>query len=499
MHSTHVMALDAGTGSVRAILFDHRGTVVQIAQEEFPQIYPQPGWVEHNAMTIWECQRRVAHEVLKEAGVSADAVAAIGITNQRETTVIWDRATGEPIHNALVWQDGRTAQFCDELRERGLGEHVRTTTGLLIDTYFSATKIKWLLDNIPGARNRASRGELAFGTIDSWLIWKLTDGAVHVTDYSNASRTILFDINTLAWDPVMLEALDIPASLLPDVRPSSEVYGSTGADAGFGVAIPVASAIGDQQGALFGQTCFTAGSLKATYGTGGSVMMNTGTTPFLSNAGLLSTIAWGIDGKVEYALEGLLFAVGVPIQWLRDELQIIEKASDTEDIARSVPDTGGVYLVPAFVGLASPYWDMYARATIMGITRGTGRAHIVRAALESMGYQFRDLIEAMHADTGIDITELRVDGGAANNDFLLQFQADQLDVTVQRPVVVESTARGAAFLAGLATGFWASQDELRDAVEVERSFTSSMDEATRERLYAGWKKAVARSLDWEDH
>jgi glycerol kinase len=378
-------------------------------------------------------------------------------------------------------------------------EHVRTTTGLLIDTYFSATKIKWLLDNVPGARERANRGELAFGTIDSWLIWKLTDGAVHVTDYSNASRTILFDINKLTWDPVMLEALDIPASLLPEVRPSSEIYGRTGPDAGFGVAVPVASAIGDQQGALFGQTCFAPGSLKATYGTGGSVMMNTGNTPFLSNAGLLSTIAWGIDGKVEYALEGLLFAVGVPIQWLRDELQIIESASDTEAIARSVPDTGGVYLVPAFVGLASPYWDMYARASIMGVTRGTGRAHIVRAALESMGYQFRDLIEAMHADTGIDITELRVDGGAANNDFLLQFQADQLDVTVQRPVVVESTARGAAFLAGLATGFWSSQDELRDAVEIEQSFTSTMDPSTRERLYAGWKKAVSRSLDWEDH
>ena len=496
MDKTHVLALDAGTGSVRAILFDRQGRVTHICQEEFPQIYPQPAWVEHDAQTIWETQLRVAKQALSESGVPAAAVAAIGITNQRETTVVWDRSTGVPVYHAIVWQDGRTADFCDALRAQGLGDHVRSTTGLLIDTYFSATKVRWILDNVPGVRERAERGELAFGTVDSWLIWNLTGGQAHVTDYSNASRTLLFDINSLAWDPVMLQTLGIPESLLPTVRPSSEVYGMTSPECGFEAPIPVASAIGDQQGALFGQTCFGAGMLKATYGTGGSVMMNTGQQPFLSDHGLLTTVAWGVGGEVSYALEGLLFAVGVPVQWLRDELGLISSAEETESIARSIPDTGGAYLVPAFVGLASPYWDMYARATITGMSLSTGRAQLVRAALESMAYQFRDLVEAMQQDTGITIRELRVDGGGAKNDFVLEFQADQLAVVVQRPTVVESTARGAAFLAGLATGFWGSLDELRDVVEIDRAFEPRMDEARRQSLYAGWKRAVAGSLNW---
>jgi len=499
MSTTHVMALDAGTGSVRAILFRHDGSVEHIAQEEFEQHYPSPGWVEHDALDIWESQRRVAHRVLEESGVDASAVAAIGITNQRETCVLWDRSTGEPLHNALVWQDGRTAGFCDELRAQGHADLVRHATGLPIDTYFSGTKIKWLLDNVPGARERAEAGELLAGTIDSWLIWKLTDGAAHVTDYSNASRTMCFNIRDLAWDAGILELLDIPIGILPEVRPSSEVYGVTGDVAGFGAAIPVASATGDQQGALFGQACFTPGSVKATYGTGGSVMMNTGTTLVESKAGLITTIAWGLDGRVEYALEGVFFGVGVTIKWLRDELRVIDSVEETAAIAASVPDTGGVYLVPAFTGLASPYWDQYARATVFGITPGTGRAQLVRAAIESMSYSYRDVIDAMTAESGNPLPELRVDGGAVANDFHLQFQADQLGVPVRRPRITESTARGAAFLAGLAVGFWSSQDELRDSIDIERSFLPQMDEETRERLYAGWTKAVSRSLDWVEH
>ncbi|MGA1836607.1 glycerol kinase GlpK [Herbiconiux sp. 11R-BC] len=499
MTKTHVMALDAGTGSVRAILFRHDGSVEHIAQEEFEQHYPAPGWVEHDALDIWESQRRVALRVLEESGVEAGAVAAIGITNQRETCVLWDKATGEPLHNALVWQDGRTAGFCDELRSLGHTELVRHATGLPIDTYFSGTKIKWLLDNVPGARARAEAGELLAGTIDSWLIWKLTDGAAHVTDYSNASRTMCFNIRTLQWDETILELLDIPVGILPEVRPSSEVYGLTGAAAGFGAAIPVASATGDQQGALFGQACFTPGSVKATYGTGGSVMMNTGTTLVESKAGLITTIAWGLDGRVEYALEGVFFGVGVTIKWLRDELRVIDSVDETAAIAASVPDTGGVYLVPAFTGLASPYWDQYARASLFGITPGTGRAQLVRAAIESMSYSYRDVIDAMTAESGTPLPELRVDGGAVANDFHLQFQADQLGVPVRRPRVTESTARGAAFLAGLAVDFWSSQDELRESIDIERSFEPQMDEETRERLYAGWTKAVSRTLDWLDH
>jgi glycerol kinase len=496
MAQTHVMALDAGTGSVRAILFDHDGEIRHVAQEEFPQYYPHPGWAEHDAEEIWDAQMRVAHRVLDESGVTADEVSAIGITNQRETVVVWDRATGRPIHHAIVWQDSRAADFCDRLRAQGHEERVREITGLPIDTYFSGTKLAWVLDNVDGARDRARRGELAFGTVDSWLIWNLTDGARHVTDYSNASRTLLYNIRRLEWDDEMLELLDIPRELLPEVRPSSEVYGTTGDRAGFASPIPVASAVGDQQGALFGQTCFTPGAVKATYGTGGSVMMNTGHEPVSSRAGLITTIAWGIDGEVEYALEGVLFAVGVPLKWLRDELRIIDDVRDSEAIAQSVPDTGGDYLVPAFVGIASPHWNQHARATLQGMTLGTGRAHIVRAAIESMSYSYRDIIEAMQAESGNRLPELRVDGGAVANDFHLQFQADQLGVAVQRPVVTESTARGAAYLAGLATGFWSSRDELVGSVRIERTFQPSMDEQTREALYAGWKRAVSRSLDW---
>jgi glycerol kinase len=499
MTKTHVMALDAGTGSVRAILFRHDGSVEQIAQEEFEQHYPSPGWVEHDANDIWNAQLRVAHRVLEESGVPADAVAAMGITNQRETCVLWDKATGEPVHNALVWQDGRTAGYCDELRELGHADLVRQATGLPIDTYFSGTKIKWLLDNVPGARERAEAGELLAGTIDSWLIWKLTDGAAHVTDYSNASRTMCYNIRDLRWDDTILELLGIPRAILPEVRPSSEVYGVTGSTAGFGAAIPVASATGDQQGALFGQACFTAGAVKATYGTGGSVMMNTGTTLVESSAGLITTIAWGLDGRVEYALEGVFFGVGVTIKWLRDELRIIDSVEETAAIAQSVPDTGGVYLVPAFTGLASPYWDQYARATVFGITPGTGRAQLVRAAIESMSYSYRDVIDAMTAESGTPLPELRVDGGAVANDFHLQFQADQLGVPVHRPRITESTARGAAFLAGLAVGFWSSQEELRDTIDIERTFLPLMDEETRQTLYAGWTKAVSRTLDWVAH
>ncbi|KNY05967.1 glycerol kinase GlpK [Microbacterium sp. GCS4] len=499
MTKTHVMALDAGTGSVRAILFAHDGSITHICQEEFAQHYPQPGWVEHDANEIWEAQLRVAHQVLEESGVEAAAVAGIGIANQRETSVVWDRATGEPVHRAIVWQDGRTAEFCDRLRDDGHEELIRSRTGLPIDTYFSATKLSWLLDTVPGVRERAEAGELLAGTIDSWLIWKLTDGAAHVTDVSNASRTLCFDIRDAAWDDDILALLRIPRTLLPEVRPSSEVYGLTGVAAGFGSEIPVAAAVGDQQSALFGQACFTPGSVKATYGTGGSVMMNTGTTPVMSDAGLLTTVAWGIGDEVEYALEGVFFAVGATVMWLRDELRIVDSASDTAALAATVEDTGGVYIVPAFHGLGSPYWDQYARAAILGITPGTGRAHLVRAALESMSYTYRDAIEVMVAESGAPLPELRVDGGAVSNDFHLQFQADQLGVPVHRARVTESTARGAAFLAGLAVGFWESKDELRRSIDIERSFTPGSDAETRDRLYAGWRKAVSRAQDWVDH
>jgi len=493
-----VMALDSGTTSIRAILFDHDGEVVAAASQEFPQIYPQPGWVEHNPLDIWNTQVTVAKQALSEAGRTAADVAAVGVTNQRETTVVWDRATGEPVMNAIVWQDRRTAALCDQLKSEGLTEHVRATTGLVVDAYFSGTKLAWILDNVPGARERAERGELAFGTVDSWLIWNLTGGRAHVTDYTNASRTLLFDIQKLDWDPQMLERLDIPTAVLPEVRQSSEVYGHTRADL-FGAEIPIAAAAGDQHAALFGQACFTPGSVKTTYGTGASLVMHTGDTPVRSESGLLTIPAWGVDGKVEYALEGLIFVSAAIVQWLRDELQVIYDAADTEYAAQRVPDTNGVYFVPAFVGLAAPHWDPYARGTIIGLTLGANRNHVIRAALEAICYQIADVISLMEADAGIPAREIRADGGASCNNFLMQLQADLLDVTVLRPTVVETTARGAAYLAGLATGFWTDRAELAARYRVERTFVPDMPDERRQAMHAGWRKAVSRALDWADH
>jgi glycerol kinase len=499
MAKKYVMALDAGTTSSRAILFDHRGEIVSVAQQEFPQIYPKPGWVEHNPMDIWNTQLTVAKKAISDAGASADEIAAIGITNQRETTVVWEKATGKPIMNAIVWQDRRTAAICDRMKEKGLTDYVRENTGLVIDAYFSGTKIKWMLDNIPGAREKAEKGELLFGTVDTWLIWNLTGGKAHVTDYSNASRTLLFNIKKVDWDDTLIAELDIPRSMLPKLRPTSDIYGMTDESVLFGTQIPVASAVGDQQGALFGQACFKSGMVKATYGTGGSLLMNTGDTPIGSESGLLTTVAWGLNDKVEYALEGLLFIVGASVQWLRDEMKLVHDAEDTEYYAQKVPDTNGVYVVPAFVGLSAPYWDQYARGAVMGLTRGANRNHVIRATLESMAYQIKDVIGCMEGDSGITNTELKVDGGAAKNNFLMQFQADLLGVPVLRPKIVESTARGAAFLAGLATGFWKDQTELVDTFELDRRFDPAIDQAKRDALYAGWQKAVERVKDWEDH
>lgn len=498
MVAKYVMALDEGTSSARAILFDRDGNVMALAQREFRQIYPQPGWVEHDAIEIWNTQLAVAREVMQEAGASAGDIAAIGITNQRETSLVWDRRTGQPLHHALVWQDRRTAGVCDALKANGLEPYVKENTGLVIDAYFSGTKIAWVLDNVPGARRRAERGELAAGTIDTWLIWNLTGGKVHVTDASNASRTLLFNIRTGAWDDRLLSELNVPRAVLPEVRDTSEVYGMT--DPGlFGGPIPVASSVGDQQGALFGQSCFTPGTVKATYGTGGSLMMNAGAEPLPSNTGLLTTVAWRIGGRMEYALEGLLFTVGSVVQWLRDELKLIHHAAETELSAGRVADTNGVYVVPAFTGLSAPWWDQYARGAIVGITRGANRDHLIRAALESMAYQIRDVIACMERDAGISVTDLKVDGGAAINNFVLQFQADQLGVKVLRPKVVDTTARGAAFLAGLATGFWRDKDDLQSAFTLDREFIPTPDRARQDRLYAGWCRAVDRARDWADH
>jgi glycerol kinase len=499
MAKKYVMALDAGTTSSRAILFDHAGEIVSLAQQEFPQIYPKPGWVEHNPMDIWNTQLTVAKQALSQAGASPEEIAAIGITNQRETTIVWEKATGKPIMNGIVWQDRRTAAICDDMKARGLTEYVRQNTGLVVDAYFSGTKIKWMLDNIPGARAKAENGELLFGTVDTWLIWNLTGGKVHVTDYSNASRTMLFNIKRIEWDERMLAELTIPQAMLPRLRPSSEIYGMTSEEMFFGSQIPVASSIGDQQGALFGQACFKAGMVKATYGTGGSLLMNTGFEPIRSESGLLTTVAWGLNDEVEYALEGLLFIVGASVQWLRDELKIIHDSADTEYFAQKVKDTNGVYVVPAFVGLSAPYWDQYARGAILGLTRGANRNHIIRATLESIAYQIRDVLGCMEQDSGIPLQELKVDGGAAKNNFLMQFQSDLLGVPVLRPKIVESTARGAAFLAGLATGFWKDQTELVGTFELDRRFEPAIDQASRDELYAGWQRAVERTKDWEKH
>lgn len=498
MSKSYVMALDEGTSSARAIIFDHAGNIVSLAQREFRQIYPKAGWVEHDGSEIWQVQLAVAREAMKSAGVDSTNIAAIGITNQRETSLIWDRKTGKPLHNALVWQDRRTSGVCDALKAKGLEDYVKANTGLVIDAYFSGTKLAWILDNTPGARELAERGDLAAGTIDTWLIWNLTGGRVHVTDASNASRTLLFNIKTGDWDEVLLRELRVPRSILPEVRNSSEVYGETDASL-FGGPIPIAASCGDQHGALFGQSCFEAGMVKATYGTGGTLLMNTGDKMMKSENGLLTAVAWQLNGKIEYALEGTLFTVGSVVQWLRDELKMINSAAETEAAAESVPDTNGVYVVPAFTGLSAPWWDQYARGTIVGITRGVNRNHIIRASLESMAYQIRDVIDRMRADSGINLTELKVDGGAAMNNFVLQFQANQLGVRVLRPTVVDTTARGAAFLAGLAVGFWKDKADLQNAFTLDREFLPSPDRAKADRLYKGWSRALDRARDWAEH
>ena len=498
MSKSYIMALDEGTSSARAILFDRGGNIVSLAQREFRQIYPKPGWVEHDGLEIWQVQLSVAREAMQKAGATAADIAAIGITNQRETSLIWDRKTGQPLHNALVWQDRRTSGGCDALKAKGLEPYVKSNTGLVLDAYFSGTKLAWVLDNVPGARERAERGELAAGTIDTWLIWNLTGGRIHVTDASNASRTLLFNIKTGTWDDTLLKELRVPRAILPEVKNSSEVYGETD-PALFGGAIPVSASCGDQHGALFGQSCFEAGMVKATYGTGGTLLMNTGSQMMRSDNGLLTVVAWQMDGKIEYALEGTLFTVGSVVQWLRDELKIIHSAAETEAAANEVSDTNGVYVVPAFTGLSAPWWDQYARGTIVGITRGANRNHIIRASLESMAYQIRDVIDRMRADSGIKITELKVDGGAAMNNFVLQFQSDQLGVRVLRPTVVDTTARGAAFLAGLAVGFWKDKADLKNAFTLDREFLPSQDRAAADRLYAGWSRALERSRDWAEH
>ncbi|TZE83012.1 glycerol kinase GlpK [Calorimonas adulescens] len=493
----YVMALDQGTTSSRAILFDHSGRIVSVANKEFTQIYPKPGWVEHDPMEIWGSQIGVAQEAIRKAGVDPSDIAAIGITNQRETTIVWDKNTGKPIYNAIVWQCRRTAAICDALKASGFDKKITEKTGLIVDAYFSGTKIKWILDNVEGAREKAEKGELLFGNVDSWLIWNLTGGKVHVTDYSNASRTMLFNIHELKWDQDILKELNIPEKMLPTPMPSSHVYGVTDKEL-FGVEIPIAGAAGDQQAALFGQACYKPGMAKNTYGTGCFMLMNTGEKAVPSHNGLLTTIAWGIDGKVEYALEGSIFIAGAAIQWLRDELRIIDNSPQSEEYATKVEDTAGVYVVPAFVGLGAPYWDMYARGTIVGLTRGAKREHLIRATLESLAYQTRDVLEAMQEDSGINLAALKVDGGACANNFLMQFQADILGVPVDRPQVIETTALGAAYLAGLATGFWKDKDEIAANWNVDRQFKPSMDEEKKEKLYKGWKKAVERSLNWAE-
>ncbi|MBK9012728.1 MAG: glycerol kinase GlpK [Saprospiraceae bacterium] len=494
--SKYILSLDQGTTSSRAILFDKKANIVAVEQQEFTQYYPKPGWVEHDANEIWQSQLKVAQNLLIKNKIQVADIAAIGITNQRETTVIWNKITGEPIHNAIVWQDRRTASICDKLKSDGLEPHVRKATGLVVDAYFSGTKIKWLLDNVKGARKEADRGNLLFGTIDSWLIWKLTGGQTHVTDYSNASRTMLFNIQKLEWDEKMLTALDIPKSVLPDVRPSSEVYGHT-QPAFFGAAIPIAGVAGDQQAALFGQACHTSGMAKNTYGTGCFMLMNTGTKPVASKSGLLTTIAWGISGEVHYAIEGSVFIAGAAIQWLRDGLKMIHEATDSEYFASKVADTEGVYVVPAFAGLGAPYWDMYARGAIFGLTRGTTHSHLIRATLESMAYQTKDVLTAMEKDSKIKLKALRVDGGACANNLLMQFQADMLATNVDRPKIIETTALGAAYLAGLGVGFWKMSD-IENGWQLDRSFHPNMEEGNRKLKYAGWQKAVKRCMAWEE-
>ncbi|HET8587878.1 MAG TPA: glycerol kinase GlpK [Candidatus Limnocylindria bacterium] len=492
----YVLALDQGTTSSRAILFTHDGRIHEVANQEFPQIYPSPGHVEHDPEAIWDSQLAVAKEVIAKAGATPDDIASIGITNQRETTIVWDKNTGKPVQNAIVWQSRITAGYCDQLKAQGLEEKFRQKTGLPIDAYFSGTKIRHILENNPGVREKAERGEVLFGTVDSFLIWRLTEGRVHVSDYSNCSRTLLFNIHDLDWDDELLEIMNVPRAMMPEPRPSSEVYGSTSL---FGGELQIAGDAGDQQAATFGQACFEVGMAKQTYGTGCFMLMNTGSEAVESKNGLLTTVGWGINDEVVYCLEGAIFIAGAAVQWLRDGLHVIQKSSDVEKLAEGVEDTGGVYMVPAFVGLGAPYWDQYARGAILGITRGTTVEHIARATVDQMAYQTREVVEAMEKDSGEDLKSLKVDGGAVVNNDLMQFQADVLGRTVERPVVSETTALGAAYLAGLATGFWKDTGDVSSNWALDRRFEPRMDEQRRETLYAGWKKAVQRTLDWEEH
>ncbi|PPA71980.1 glycerol kinase GlpK [Jeotgalibacillus proteolyticus] len=490
----YILSLDQGTTSSRAILFNKKGEIVQVSQKEFQQIFPKPGWVEHNANEIWGSILAVIASVLSESGVSAKQIEGIGITNQRETAVVWDKDTGVPVYNAIVWQSRQTAGICEELKNQGHNDTFRDKTGLLIDAYFSGTKVKWILDNVEGAREKAEAGKLLFGTIDTWLIWKLSGGEAHVTDYSNASRTLMYNIYDLQWDDELLELLDVPKSMLPEVKQSSEIYAKTVSYHFFGEAIPIAGIAGDQQAALFGQACYKEGMAKNTYGTGCFMLMNTGEKAVKSEHGLLTTLAWGIDGKVEYALEGSIFVAGSAIQWLRDGLRMLKTAPASEDYAKRVDSTEGVYVVPAFVGLGTPYWDSDVRGAVFGLTRGTSKEHFVRATLESLAYQTKDVLDAMEKDSGIKLSKLRVDGGTVKNDFLMQFQSDLLHVPVERPVINETTALGAAYLAGLAVGYWESRDEIADMWKVEKDFDPSMEEEKSEELYSGWQKAVKAAM-----
>lgn len=491
----YIVALDQGTTSSRAIVFDHEQNIVAVGQKEFKQIYPQPGWVEHDPMEIWATQYGVLQEALIKAGITLADVAGIGITNQRETTIVWEKDTGKPIYNAIVWQCRRTADLCDQLKEEGWADYIRETTGLVIDAYFSATKISWILDHVPGARERAEKGELLFGTVDTWLVWKLTGGAVHVTDYTNASRTMLYNIRDLKWDEKLLERFRIPVCMLPEVRNSSEIYGYVQSE---GAQVPVAGIAGDQQAALFGQACFERGSAKNTYGTGCFLLMNIGKQYIASKNGLVTTIAATINDEVEYALEGSIFVGGAVIQWLRDEMRLIETAAESEKYALELSDNGGVYLVPAFVGLGAPYWDMYARGSVFGLTRGTGRSHMIRAALEAIAYQTNDVLQAMVEDSGLSLTELKVDGGACRNNFLMQFQADIINCAVKRPAITETTALGVAYLAGLAVGYWNSKEEIAQRWHVEQQFVPEMEAEVREANCRGWRKAVDKAMNWID-
>ena len=491
----YVMALDAGTTSNRCILFNEKGEMCSVAQREFTQYFPKPGWVEHDADEIWASMLGVAVEAMNMINAEAEDIAAIGITNQRETTIVWDKATGEPVHHAIVWQCRRTAEYCDSLKDKGLVDKIREKTGLVIDAYFSGTKIRWILENVPGARQRAEAGELLFGTVETWLIWKLTKGKVHVTDYSNASRTMLFNINTLQWDDEILAELNIPKCMLPEAKPSSCVYGEADPSL-FGGPIKIGGAAGDQQAALFGQTCYKAGEAKNTYGTGCFLLMNTGEKPIFSKNGLVTTIAWGLDGKVNYALEGSVFVAGASIQWLRDQLRVVDTAPDSEYMATRVKDTAGCYVVPAFTGLGAPYWDQYARGVIVGLTRGCNKYHIVRATVESLAYQVNDVLQAMKADSGIDLAALNVDGGASANNFLMQTQADISGCPVNRPSCVETTAMGAAYLAGIAVGYWKDKEDVIANTSLDRTFTPAISAEERETRIKGWKKAVKCSFGW---